>query len=108
MLSLLSAGLMMWAARLEQWLPSRPAVAMMLRFKNGFMADESLLAKFAHDRGYELAGGSLQVQLVEGRQEWRCVAIAKDKKKGIRVSGIAKDLSRLEGVEAFQVAHARN
>ena len=107
LLSLLSAALMMWASRLERWLPSRPAGSMMLRFRPGFLAEESNLRAFALKRGYEIAGGTLQVQLTGGHQEWRFVAIAQDKRKGTPVSALAKDLHGMEGVEAFQVAHAR-
>lgn len=108
LLSVLSAGLMMWAAKLEQWLPSRPAVALMLRFRSGFAANEKSLAQFADERGYFLATGSFQIQQASGRQEWRCVVIARDKNKGLPISRIAHDLTSFEGVEDFQVSHARN
>jgi putative Mg2+ transporter-C (MgtC) family protein len=108
LLALLSAALMMWASRIEQWLPARPAVSLMLRFRSGFLADEAMLRAFALKRGYEIAGGTLHVQLAGGHQEWRFVAIAKGKRSGTQVSTLAKDLQELEGVEGFHVAHARN
>ncbi len=108
LLALLSAGLMMWAARLEQWLPSRPAIAMMLRFRPGFSPQEAVLAAFARERGYFLARGTFQVQQANGRQEWRCVAIAEDKEQCRPLHGMAGDLAALEGVEEFQLSHARN
>jgi putative Mg2+ transporter-C (MgtC) family protein len=108
LLAVLSAALMMWAARLEQWLPSRPAIAMMLRFRPGFTAHESAVSQFVRERGYFLASGSFQIQQLNGRQEWRCVAIARDKDKCPPLHSMAADLGRLEGVEEFQLSHARN
>ncbi|MFA7270614.1 MAG: MgtC/SapB family protein [Sterolibacterium sp.] len=108
LLTLLSAALMMWAAKLEQWLPSRQAVAVMMCFRPGFNPQESALRRIAHERGYDLADGSLNIQLVNNRQEWRYIAIAKGKNKGAPISVLAEELNAFEGVEEFQISHARN
>jgi len=106
--AVVSAALMMWAAKLEQWLPSRAAFAVMLRFKPGFTPSEGLLTSMAHDIGYDLAGGTFQIQQALGRQEWRFVAIAKRRSRNMAVSTMASRFGALEGVEEFQIAHARN
>lgn len=108
LLTMLSAALMMWAARLEQWLPSRPAIAITLRFRPGFTPREDVLLRVARERGYEVARGTVQIQHANGRQEWRYVAIAVDKAKLVSLAGLAAELERFEGVEEFQISHARN
>jgi putative Mg2+ transporter-C (MgtC) family protein len=104
----ISAALMMWAAKLEQWLPSRAAFAVTLRFRAGFAPSEDLLTRMAHDIGYSLAGGTFQIQQALGRQEWRFVAIAQRKSRNMAVSTMAARFGALDGVEEFQIAHARN
>ena len=104
----LSAALMMWAAKLEQWLPSRAAFAVMLRFRAGYAPTEGLLTDLARDIGYSLAGGTFQIQQAQGRQEWRFVAIATRRSRNMAVSTMAGRFGALEGVEEFQIAHARN
>ncbi len=108
LVTVLSAALMIWAAKVEQWLPSRPAVAVVLRFRPGFMPKESALAELARGIGYVFAAGTFQIQQSGGRQEWRFVAIAESKSREIHVSKIAEHLGALEGVEEYQVSHARN
>jgi putative Mg2+ transporter-C (MgtC) family protein len=108
LVALVSAALMMWAAKLEQWLPSRPAVAVRLRFRPGFTPREDALADFAQGLGYLLAGGTFQIQQAAGRQEWSFVAIARKRSRGTAVTRIAERLGSLDGVEEFQVSNARN
>ena len=108
LLTLLSAGLMMWATKLEQWLPSRQAVAITLRFHPGFCPQESVLRRVAQERGYMIASGSIQIQFVGGRQEWRYVAVSPDKNKSVPVSSLAEELSHFEGVDEFFISYARN
>ncbi|MDE2585958.1 MAG: MgtC/SapB family protein, partial [Betaproteobacteria bacterium] len=76
LLALLSASCMMFVSRLEAWLPSRPAVAITMRFKPGFTPREETLAQAARDRGYEVATGSLAISFEGERAEWRFVAVA--------------------------------
>jgi putative Mg2+ transporter-C (MgtC) family protein len=108
LVAVISAALMMWAAKLEQWLPSRAAFAVMLRFRPGFLPTEQLLTELAHDLGYSLAGGTFQIQQAQGRQEWRFVAIAQRKIRNMTVSAMAASFGALDGVEEFHVTHARN
>jgi putative Mg2+ transporter-C (MgtC) family protein len=108
LLAALSVALMMWAARLEQWLPSHPALAIVLHFQPGYTPFENVLRRFASEHGYEVTDGSLHIQLVGSRQIWSFVAIAQTKRKVVSASELAAALIRLEGVEAFDVSHTRN
>jgi putative Mg2+ transporter-C (MgtC) family protein len=109
LLSLVSAALMMWGAKLESKLPSRPAIAIMLRFAPGFVRpDEGTLKRIARERGYVIAGGSFTVSFEQGQLEWRFVAVAVEGQKSARISNMADELAQLEGVAKFQMSHARN
>src|SRR5690242_10603061 len=108
LLSILSAVCMMWVARLEAWLPSRHAVAIVLRFREGFAPREEVLRRAARERGYEIAGGSLSISFADGRPEWRFVAVAMAKGSGAALSELATELTSFEGVENFHLSHARN
>lgn len=108
LLTLLSAVLMMWASKLEQWLPSRPAVSITLRFRPGFQPNETILSSIARERGYEVATGSVQIHRTNDREEWRYVAVAIDKGSAASISALSAELRRFEGVEEFQLSYARN
>ncbi|MGE5491219.1 MAG: MgtC/SapB family protein [Actinomycetota bacterium] len=107
LLTALSAFCMTGITVLERWLPSRPAVAVSLIFRPGFLPQEDVLKRAARDRGYDIAWGSLRIEQKEGRTTWHFVAVAHDK-KGVSVPGLAAELSRFEGVENFSLSHARN
>lgn len=104
----LSIGLMMWAVRLERWLPTRQAVAIDLGFRAGFQPDEKVLRRVAGERGYELVQSSLHIQEREGRQEWRFVAVAMDRELSVPMSELARELASFAGVESYQISYARN
>lgn len=108
LLTLLSASCMTWLSRLEQVLPSRPAVAVTLTFRQGFEPRIEVLKRVALERGYEIAGGSFSIHFDDGRPEWRFVALALGKDKGAPLHDLGAELSRFEGVEKFQLSHARN
>lgn len=108
MLALLSAASMMWVSRLESWLPSHPAVAVVMRFRKGFEPRQAVLMRVARERGYELATGSISIAYQDGQAEWRFVAVASDKDAAEPLSGLAGELAKFEGVESFNLSHARN
>lgn len=108
MFALLSASCMIWVSKIEQVLPSRIAIAIVLQFKNGYMPDEATLRRVALKRGYEIAGGSMTISSSGGKPEWRFVAVALDKSSGAPIAELARQLSAYEGVESFQLSHARN
>ncbi len=107
-LALLSATCMMWVSRLENWLPSRQAVAIMLRFRRDFTPSEAVLRRMADRRGYEIAGGTVTIAFQDGQAEWRFVAIARIRLIPASLAEMAQELTAFEGVESFQLSHARN
>jgi putative Mg2+ transporter-C (MgtC) family protein len=108
LLALLSALCMMLVIKLEARLPSRSGVAVMVRFKKGFLPRDDVLRGVALEQGYEIAGGSLSITFQDGQPEWHFVAIALDKKKGSSVAALAQLMTHYEGVERFHLSHARH
>ncbi|MCX7171730.1 MAG: MgtC/SapB family protein, partial [Proteobacteria bacterium] len=108
LLTLLSAASMMWISRLEGWLPSRQAIAIVLRFRKDFAPREEVLRRVSAERGYEIAGGTIAIDYRDGRSEWRYVAVALSKGKAALISELAGELAQFEGVEDFSLSHARN
>jgi putative Mg2+ transporter-C (MgtC) family protein len=108
LLAVLSASCMMWMVKVENWLPSHQAIAIMLRFRQGYDPQETRLRQIAVDRGYEIAGGSLNISFVEGESEWRFIAVALGRNRGATLSELARELAQFDGVVKFDLAHARN
>ncbi len=107
-LAFLSAMIMIYLNKIEALLPSRHAVAVTMRFRQDYRPREDVLRKVALERGYEIAGGTLAIGGGPGRQEWRFVALALSKHSGAPLSQLADELAKFEGVEHFQLSHARN
>lgn len=108
LLAALSAVCMVWVSKLESWLPSRHAVAITLQFKKDYVPKEESLRRAAIERGYEIAGGSISVHYREGKTEWSFVAVVQGRKKESRITELAAELTQFDGVENFNLAHARN
>lgn len=108
LLALLSAICMLWVSKLENWLPSRPAVAAVIQFKKDFVPSEKKLRERALSHGYEIASGTLSINFKEGMPEWRFVAIALGKNRGAAMTDLAQELTNADGVENFFLSHARN
>jgi putative Mg2+ transporter-C (MgtC) family protein len=107
-LTLLSALCMMWISKLEGWLPSRPAIAVMLEFQKNFVPHEHTLREVVYSHGYEVAPGSFSIRSTDDKLEWHFVAIAFSKSSGAAMNELASGISTLEGVENFSLSHARN
>lgn len=108
LLAVVMALFMLWGSKLEQWLPSRPALAVTMRFRPGFHPHEEVLRRVARERGYDIAGGSLSIQHQEGRTEWHFVAIRHEKNGASSLSILSEELTGFDGVESFAISHARN
>jgi putative Mg2+ transporter-C (MgtC) family protein len=108
LLALLSATCMVWVSKLEGWLPSRQAVAIVLRFKQDFVPHENVLRRMALERGYEIATGSMAISYSQGQPEWRFVAVALSKAAGAPLTELARELTLFEGIENFHLSYARN
>ena len=108
LLTLLSTVCMTWVHRVEQWLPSRSGVDIVVRFKKDFHPREAELRRVALEHGYEIAKGSLSIAFEAGHAEWHYVAVAKDSKEGTSVCDLARMMSAHDGVERFQLNHCRH
>jgi putative Mg2+ transporter-C (MgtC) family protein len=108
LLTFLSALCMMWVSRLENWLPSRPAIAVTLEFEKNFVPQENTLREVVYSHGYEVASGSFAIKCSNDKLEWHFVAIAFSKNSGAAMNELASGLSTLHGVEDFALSHARN
>jgi len=107
-LAFLSAMIMIYLSKVEALLPSRHAVAIMMRFKKDYVPREDALRRIATERGYAIAGGSLTIGSTDGVQEWRFVALALSKKSGAPLAELAAELTAFAGIDSFQISHARN
>ena len=107
-LALLCATCMMWVSRIENWLPSRQAVAITLRFRRDFVPSEAILRRMADRRGYEIAGGTIAIGFQDRQPEWRFVATARARIVPATLAELSQELTAFEGVESFQLSHARN
>ena len=108
LLALLAVTCMMWVSKLENWLPTRHAVAIMLRFRKDYLPREDALRKMADRRGYEVADGSVAIAVQDGQAEWRFVAIARAQSTASPLSELAQEVGGFEGVESFQLSYAKN
>jgi putative Mg2+ transporter-C (MgtC) family protein len=108
LLAALSAVCMALVSRLEGWLPSRHAVAITLQFKKDYMPKEESVRRAALERGYEIASGSISVNYHEGKAEWSFVAVVLGRRKESRITELAAELAQFDGVENFNLSHARN
>ena len=107
-LALLAVFCMTILTRFESWLPTRQSVAVTLQFLQGFAPREEILRKFAVERGYEINGGSIAIKCNGGKQEWHFVASAFGKHNEVKLPVLAAELAKFEGIESFQLSHARN
>ncbi|NDY92786.1 MgtC/SapB family protein [Ideonella livida] len=108
LLTLLSAATMIWSGRLEGWLPARPAIGLTLQFPPGHEPGMQWLDDFLATQGYQRAKGSLSVQVHEGRQEWRLVALMLDRAQAAPLDRLAQALQAGGQVSGFSLTHARN
>jgi putative Mg2+ transporter-C (MgtC) family protein len=108
LLALLSAFCMVSVAKVSSRLPSRQAIAISVRFASGHAPREEAVREKMLKNGYEVAGGSIVIGLQEGQMEWQFVAVALNKASGTRISELSRELAGFDGVESFQISHARN
>jgi putative Mg2+ transporter-C (MgtC) family protein len=108
LLSLMSAMCMILVSRLESWLPSRQAVAVMLRFRKGVVPREEVLRRITLERGYEIAGGTITITSDGDQAKWHFVAVALSRASGKPLAELARELTAFEEVEGFHLSYARN
>jgi putative Mg2+ transporter-C (MgtC) family protein len=108
LLAALSTFCMVWITKLEYWLPSRHAVAVMMRFTKGYMPQVDIIRQFTLEHGYQLASGSLWISYEAESPEWHFVILALGRKTGAPLTKFAEDLSKFNGIDRFHLSHARN
>jgi putative Mg2+ transporter-C (MgtC) family protein len=107
-LAFFSTMIMIYLNRAVTKLPSRHAVAVTLRFRQGVRPNEADLRRAALARGYEIASGSLTIGSDRNSQEWHFVALELAGHSGAPLSALASELSGFDGVDGFKLSHARN
>ncbi len=107
-LAAISAIFMMWGSKIEGILPSRHAISVSVMFAKDVVPTEDRMRKMAHKLGYEIARGSFSVVLRDARNEWRFVAVSEGKSKAGSIIEVANYLSSVDGIEHYQISHARN
>jgi putative Mg2+ transporter-C (MgtC) family protein len=108
LLAMLCAASMIWISKVEAWLPSRHAVAVTVRFRHGFEPSFDAVKQFTLAHGYQVAGGSMAITYEDNMPRWHFVVIALNKTSGRHLTEIAHQMTSLEGVDSFQLSHARN
>ncbi len=108
LLAMLCALAMAVLYPLEHRLPSRSGIAIAVRYEKNFLPSEEMLCKVALENGYDIARNSLAISFREGQPEWHFLAVARDKRKGARVSDLAHMMRHYQGVESFQITPTRN
>jgi putative Mg2+ transporter-C (MgtC) family protein len=107
LLAMLAAVCMSVIPKLEQRLPAHSEVAVSVRFRKGFFPKEDLLKQVSLEYGYEIARGSLSINVCEGQSEWHFVAFTRDR-NGASIPSLVHAMSHYEGVESFNAAPARH
>lgn len=107
-LALISGVFMMWGSKIENLLPSRHAITVSILFKKDIQPTEENMLKMAHKLGYVIAKGSFSISERDGRHEWRFVAVSEGSGKSGSLIDVSHYLSNVEGIESYQVSHARN
>lgn len=107
MLTMISSAAMVLGGRIETWLPSRHATAVVLTFKSGACPSENEIKEFSQQLGYRIAEGSTSIISIDGRQHWHLVLLAVNSRR-ISIPQLAIDLNAHPDLDAFQVAFARN
>lgn len=108
LLAVLCAATMMWGPAVENWLPAHQALVVTLRFRPHHIPDLPELDVWMMAQGYKVVDGSLLINCVEGRQEWRCVIVVMDRRTASPLDKLAAALPLLEGVEGYALTHTRN
>ena len=108
LLSLLSAACMVLVHRLEMWLPTQTAIAITMHFRKGYQPKEAVMETMAKERGYLMMKRTLSINMTERGQEWRFIAVAENKHVAMSICELSLEMEKVEGVESFQLAHAKS
>jgi putative Mg2+ transporter-C (MgtC) family protein len=106
-LTLVATAVMTWGGSLENLLPSRHAVSVLLRFPDDVCPLESEISALMQQLGFRLAEGSINIQRNADFREWHFVLIANSRRR-ISISTLAQGLESQMPSAHFQIAFARN
>lgn len=95
-------------SKFEQHLPSRPAIAVMLRFQRDFRPNLATIDAALRSRGYLMASGSIAISQQLGQAEWHFIVLASNNSFGAVMPQLSLELQILEGVVDLSITHARN
>lgn len=104
----LTAGLMMWGGRIEARLPALSALAVTVTFVDGQEPGGDDLREALAEWGFRLADGSLQIRAGRGESRWHFVMVAHRVGTDVSLPDVTRRLRALSGVQAVELAHARN
>ncbi|KTD43637.1 MgtC/SapB family protein [Legionella quateirensis] len=108
LLTFLSLSIMMWGFRLENWLPSRHSIAVSLTFKSGVIPNTDTIRLMLKECDYSMAQDTIAITSVKDAMEWRFVGVASTKKTCCTIPELSQALRKLEGIDSYYVAFARN
>jgi putative Mg2+ transporter-C (MgtC) family protein len=109
LLSVISAGLMMWGGKLEGRLPSRRAMGVSMTFSPEVEPSEVTLKDTIRQWGYAVAEGSLNISSTRNAVTWHFVMVAlKSHPNPSSLFELSRHLRKLSGVDTLQITHARN
>ncbi len=89
-------------------MPSRPAAAVMLRFRQGYSPSVEAVKVAIGNRGYNMAQGSISISHHNGQTEWSFVVLAQDRSLGGTLPHLSAELINMDGLEDFNLSLARN
>ena len=107
-LAVISAAFMMWGGKLEVFLPRKHAISVSVIFGQDVVPTEESMLKMASKLGYDIARGSFNVLKSANHHEWKFVAVSRGRKKSGSLIDVSNYLAKVEGIESYHVAHARN
>lgn len=95
-------------SRLEMRLPGQSAVAVSLKFKEGFVPDLQSIKTLIQKSDYVLAQSTISITHQNGCTEWRFAVLAFDRRLGASLPQLASELQSMSEVEDLRLSYARN
>jgi len=107
-MAVVMASCMPLVAKVEGYLPHRETLALVMRFKIGYVPHEEEITQAALKRGYRFVASSLAVKFIDAATEWHFLAESLNKHEAKPISSLAADISAFEGIDNFTITRARN
>jgi len=104
----LSACIMMWGSRIEEWLPSHPAVCLTLRCRGSLEIIIPRARATLAALGYKVAEGSFSVSIATGVATCRFIVVVEDRRHAATLPAIASAFGSMAEIESLELMHARN